>query len=86
MNEKLKPFKKTSPGEIIIRMMDSLGWTQSDLAEISGLGDKKISYLINNKQCITTETAGLLGRIFNKSPDFWMKVALNYEISKKDDN
>ncbi|MBQ5472091.1 MAG: ImmA/IrrE family metallo-endopeptidase [Treponema sp.] len=86
MNEKLKPFKKTSPGEIIVRMMDSLGWTQSDLAEISGLGHKKISYLINNKQCITTETAGLLGRIFNKSPDFWMKVALNYEISKKDDN
>ena len=84
MNDEIKPFKTISPGETIVLMMESLGWNQSDLAEISGLGDKKISYLINNKQIITAEVASLLGKIFGKSPGFWVRLSADYELSKKD--
>ncbi len=75
----------SSPGELIQVMMDCRGWNQNDLAEITGLSGKTISMLINDKQAMTLDNAGLLGEAFEKTPWFWMNVYNNYQLSKHDE-
>lgn len=80
MSETLKPAKFTSPGEIIALMLESMGWSQSDLSEITGLSCKTISQLIANKQNISTDVAVRLGSAFGKSSEFWINLSAKWQI------
>jgi len=75
-----KPFINIGPGQIIKREMESLNWSQEDLAEIMGMSPKSISQMINNKQGITTETALLLSKTFSTSPEFWLNLEQHYRL------
>lgn len=86
MNAKeLKPFYNVGPGDYIIDFLDSLGWTQSDLAEVTGFSLKTINLLINNKQGITPETAVTLEKVFGSPADFWIEVDAKYQIRKREE-
>ncbi|MCG8570541.1 MAG: HigA family addiction module antitoxin [Spirochaetes bacterium] len=83
MAKKLKPFYNIGPGQIIKREMEELNWNQEDLAEILGMSAKSISQIINNKQAITVDTAKLLGKAFNTSPEFWLNLEQKYRLRLK---
>ncbi|MES0488439.1 MAG: HigA family addiction module antitoxin [Leptospirales bacterium] len=85
MNKKLKPFLNIGPGQIIKREMEALNWSQIDLSEIISMAPKSISQMINNKQSITVETAFLLSKAFDSSPEFWMNLEQNYRLRLKED-
>jgi HTH-type transcriptional regulator/antitoxin HigA len=77
---KPKPFKIFGPGPVVKREMEAHGWTQEDLSDILNLSPKSVSQIINNKQSITIETAVLLGKAFDSSPEFWMNLENNYRL------
>src|SRR5574344_2795955 len=79
MPDTLRPFYNPGPGDVIRDAMDELGWQQSDLAEITGLTEKSINKIINNKQGITPETAVLLGEQYGK----YLSAERLEQISKK---
>lgn len=83
--KELKPFYNVGPGDFILDFLDSLGWTQSDLAEVTGFSLKTINLLINNKQGITPETAVTLEKVFGSPADFWIEVDAKYQIRKREE-
>lgn len=86
MNAKeLKPFYNVGPGDFILDFLDSLGWTQADLAEVTGFSAKSINLLINNKQGITPDTAVTLEKVFGSPADFWIEVDAKYQIRKREE-
>lgn len=86
MNAKeLKPFYNVGPGDFILDFLNSLGWTQNDLAEVTGFSLKTINLLINNKQGITPETAVTLEKVFGSPANFWIEVDAKYQIRKREE-
>ena len=86
MNAKeLKPFYNVGPGDFILDFLDSFGWTQNDLAEVTGFSLKTINLLINNRQGITPETAVTLEKVFGSPADFWIEVDAKYQIRKREE-
>ena len=83
--KELKPFFNVGPGDFIVDFLNSLGWTQNDLAEVTGFSLKTINMLINNKQGITPETAITLEKAFGTPADFWIEVDAKYQIRKKEE-
>jgi HTH-type transcriptional regulator/antitoxin HigA len=65
--------------------MEALNWSQEDLSDIIGMSSKSISQMINNKQSITVETAILLAKAFDSSPEFWLNLEQNYRLRLKEE-
>jgi addiction module HigA family antidote len=67
--------RPTHPGEIILREhLEPRSMTQKDLAEKMGVPLQRVNTIINGKRGITAETAILLGRALDTSPEFWMNL------------
>ena len=71
-----------SPGKMLSRILNDRKWSQSDLAEITGLSDKTISMLIKDKQAITTDTAVLLSAATEKSAQYWLNLYAKHQLEK----
>lgn len=84
MPEILKPFYNPGPGDIIKDAMKELGWNQEDLAEILGISLKSVNLILNNRQRITPEIAGLLGNTFSTSAEMWLNLDAAYRLRKLD--
>lgn len=82
--KELKPFYNPGAGDIIRDAMEELGWNQADLAEITGLTEKSVNLIINNKQAITPETAILLGQAFSAPAEMWLNFQAKYDLRKID--
>ena len=78
---KIKPYINVGAGDIIKRNLDSLGWSQEDLSQITEISGKTISQIINNKQRVTVETAVLLSNAFGTSPEYWLNLDTNYRLN-----
>lgn len=73
--------KPVSVGEILTEeFMEPLGLTQGDLAEKMGVPRKHVNELCNNRRAITADTALILARVFDMSPDFWLNLQQRNEI------
>jgi HTH-type transcriptional regulator / antitoxin HigA len=68
------------PGEILKEDLESLGWTQKDLAEIMGRPEQAISEIINGTKQITPETSIELGKALGQAPDYWLRLETNYRL------
>ena len=84
MPKELKPFYNPAPGGIIRDVMEELGWNQADLAEITGLTEKSVNLIINNKQAITPEKATFLGQAFSAPAEMWLNLQAGYDLRKID--
>ena len=84
--KQLQSFYNVGPGDYILDFLDSLGWTQNDLADVTGFSLKSINQLINNKQGITQETAITLEKVFGSPAEFWLNVDAKYQIRKKQEH
>ena len=60
------------PGEFIKEEIDARGWTQNDLADITGKSVRLISEVILGKRALTPDTAQVLADALGTSAQFWM--------------
>ncbi len=74
----VEPFP---PGEYLQEFMDGKGWTQDDLARVTGRTRQHINRLLQGKTAITPETAHELATAFGTSAEVWMNLQVSYELS-----
>ena len=72
----------THPGEILLHeFLEPLGQTQKALAEHLGVPMQRINELVRGKRGVTPETAWLLSQALGTSPEFWMNLQANHDLS-----
>lgn len=82
MSESIRPARAIAPGRIIRRELDARGWSQQDLAVIMGRPEQAISEIIRAKKQITAETALQLAKAFGTSPEFWLNLEMQFQLSQ----
>jgi len=60
-------------------MMDM---SQKSFSQQIHVSFQRINELVNGKRGITPETAWLLSKSLNTSPEFWMNLQSSYDLSK----
>jgi addiction module HigA family antidote len=79
--KELKPFINIGPGYTIKKYLDDRGWSQEDLSQITEISTKQLSNIINDKVRITIDTARLLSKAFECSPEFWINLDTRYRLN-----
>jgi HTH-type transcriptional regulator / antitoxin HigA len=80
MNQRLSPARVPTPGRILTRELEARGWTQKDLAEITGRPVQTINEIVQAKKQITPETALELAEAFGTSAEFWTNLEIGYRL------
>ena len=81
MNARI-PAEVFPPGEFLKEELEARNWSQVEFADIIGKDTRLIYELINGKRMITPETAVILGEALGTSPDLWMNLESQYQLSK----
>lgn len=76
------PAEVFPPGEFLREELEAREWSQQELADILDRPPRLISELIAGKRAITPETAKGLAEAFGTSPDYWMNLESQYQLSK----
>lgn len=72
----------THPGEVLQEeFLDPLGVTQVALADHIGVSVQRVNELVRGKRGITPETAWLLAQAFGTTPEFWVNLQANYDLT-----
>ena len=72
----------THPGEILLHeFLLPLGQTQSALARHLGVPIQRVNELVRGKRGVTPDTAWLLSQAFGTTPEFWMNLQVNHDLS-----
>ncbi len=70
-----KHRKPSHPGEILLEeFLVPMGLSQVELARRMKVPIQRVNTLVNGKRDISAETAILLSRVLNTSPEFWMNL------------
>ena len=73
----------THPGEMLREeFLIPLGISQNALAMKIRVPATRIGDIIHGRRSITTDTALRLARFFGNSPEFWMNLQQQYDLSK----
>jgi len=76
------PAEVFPPGEFLREELEARDWSQQELADIMGRPARLISELISGKRAITPETAKGLAEAFSTSPEYWMSLEGQYQLSR----
>lgn len=76
------PAEVFPPGEFLREELEARDWSQQELADILDRPARLICELISGKRAVTPETARGLGDAFGMSPDYWMNLESQYQLSK----
>jgi HTH-type transcriptional regulator/antitoxin HigA len=68
------------PGEFIKDELEARGWTQQDLAEITGRQSSVISGLINGKRAVSSDIASDLAAAFGTTAQLWMNIETAHQL------
>ncbi|MGN6369102.1 MAG: HigA family addiction module antitoxin [Phycisphaerae bacterium] len=63
-----------SPGEVLRQMLETKGWTQDDLAVITGRSRSQINDVVCGRAAITSEMAVALASAFGNEAAFWINL------------
>ena len=63
-----------SPGDFLREKVMSGELTQEELADALGVSRVSVNQLVNNRRSVTAEMALRLGRAFDTSPEFWLRL------------
>jgi len=70
------------PGLVLQDELDEIGITQAALAEHIGVLAKTINEICRGKRGISAEMALKLSRSLGGSPNFWLNLQNNWELSR----
>ncbi len=70
------------PGEVLKDELEEIGCTQTALARHIGVLPKTINDICRNKRGINAEMAVKLSRSLGGSPQFWLNLQNNWELSQ----
>ena len=79
-------YTPVHPGEVLKDELDEVGLTQSALAKHIGVLPKTINEICRGKRGISAEMAMKLSKALGGSPQFWLNLQSNWEISKLDES
>lgn len=72
----------THPGVVLEEeFLLPMGLTQVALARHLGVSAQRINELIRGKRGVTPETAWLLASAFRTTPQFWLDLQANYDLT-----
>lgn len=74
-----KPATLPQPGEIVLDYLDSLEWSQVELARRTGITPKTISEICNGKTPITANTALSFEKVLNRPAHFWLNLQRQFD-------
>jgi HTH-type transcriptional regulator/antitoxin HigA len=80
----LKLAESVAPGEFIKDALEHRGWTQIDLSEVIGRTTRHVNEIINGKVGITPRTARELAAAFDTTPEFWLNLENQYQLSRSE--
>ena len=72
------------PGEVLKDELEEIGLSQSALAEHIQVLPKTINEICRGKRGISAEMAIKLSRALGASPQFWLNLQNNWELSQLD--
>ena len=76
-----KNRRPTHPGEILLEeFLKPKGLSQMELAAKMGAPIQRINTLVNGKRDISAQTAVLLARVLNTTPEFWMNLQASLDL------
>jgi addiction module HigA family antidote len=71
------------PGELVrADCLEPLGLSITDAAKALNVSRQALNNLVNKKSGISPEMAVRLSKVFNGSPEFWMRLQLNYDLAQ----
>lgn len=70
------------PGEVLKDELEEIGKSQSALAEHIGVLPKTVNEICRGKRGISAERAVKLSKALGASPQFWLNLQNNWELSQ----
>ena len=70
------------PGEHLRQILDEKGWTQDQLAQITGYSRSQINEVVTGKSNVTPEIAIALGAALGTTAQYWMQVDSSFRLSQ----
>lgn len=68
------------PGEFLREELEERGWSQLDLAKITGKSERLVNEVVNAKRTVTPETAKALSAAFGTSPQYWLNLENAWQL------
>ncbi len=81
MNTRI-PAEVFPPGEFLKDELEARNWTQIEFAEIIGKDTRLVHEIVNGKRSVTPETAIILAEALGTSPELWMNLESQFQLSK----
>jgi len=75
-------FTPVHPGEVLQDELEEIGLTQTALARHIRVFPKTINEICRGKRGISVEMAMRLSRALGGSPQFWLNLQNNWELSR----
>jgi addiction module HigA family antidote len=80
----MEQLANVHPGEVLREeFLVPLNITMYALAQRIGVDQGRISEIIRGRRSITPETALLLARVFDTSPQFWLNLQNAYDLQEQ---
>jgi addiction module HigA family antidote len=71
------------PGELVrFDCLEPLGLSITDAAKALNVSRQALNNLVNKKSGVSPEMAVRLSKVFNGSPEFWMRLQLQYDLAQ----
>ena len=80
-----KHFTPVHPGEVLQDELEEIGLTQTALAKHIGVLPKTVNEICRGKRGISAEMAMKLSKALGGSPQFWLNLQNNWELSYLDE-
>ncbi|CAJ0875602.1 hypothetical protein AMST5_02709 [freshwater sediment metagenome] len=74
--------QEDAPGAVLQQELDKRGWNQTEFAEIINRPGRLVSEILAGKRAITTETAREFAAALGTTPQFWLDLEANFQLSK----
>ena len=73
----------THPGEVLREeYMEPLGLSASRPGQLIGVPHNRISEMAKERRNVTPDTALRLARLFSTTPEFWLNLQRDHDLSK----
>lgn len=78
---KKRDFASAHPGDVLREdFLKPLGLSQYALAKALGIGEMRVSEIVNGKRAVTPDTALRLARYFGTSAEFWLGMQATHDL------